>query len=306
VLFIPLFAVAMLNPEWSIFAWLTGQGMSEHLQHEKAPYLNKSFFIIRTIGYFVIWAFFAWFFVRGSVKQDGGTAGVKPTLRMRKWSGPFLIVFGFTSTFAAFDWMMSLEPSWFSTIYGVYVFSGITLASLAAITIAVVGLRAKGIIAPELIRRDHLYSLGGLLFAFTCFWTYIAFSQFMLIWYANIPEETVYYVTRMENGWLPITWAVVILRFVLPFFLLLGRSAKMDGKRLVQVSVLILVGQIVDLYWLIMPSLHTDGPVLGWQELAPTVMFTGVLLLYAGVFLGRHKSVASGDPLFDKSRDFHL
>jgi len=304
-LFLPLLAVALLNPDYTIFRWMAEGGMEGHL-HGKAPYLNQSFFLARTVGYFAIWLFFAWFFVRGSLEQDGGTAGAKSTLRMRAASGPFIILFGFTITFAAFDWMMSLEPSWFSTIYGVYAFSGITLSGLAAITIAVVGLRAKGMIAPELIRRDHLYSLGGLLFAFTCFWGYIAFSQFMLIWYANMPEETIYYVRRIEHGWLGVSWGVVILRFVLPFFLLLGRGAKMDGKRLVQVSVLILVGQVVDLYWLIMPNLHPDGPTLGWQELAPTVMFTGVLLLAAGVFLGRHKTVASGDPLFEKSREFHL
>ena len=120
------------------------------------------------------------------------------------------------------------------------------------------------------------------------------------------PEETIYYVVRLENGWQPVTLAVVLLRFVLPFFLLLGRSAKMDGKRLAQVSVLILVGQVVDLYWLIMPSQNPEGPAFGWQELAPTAMFTGVLLLYAGIFLGRHKTVASGDPMFEQSKDFHL
>ncbi len=306
--FLPLLAFALLNPDFTIFRWMIDGAMgNDHLQHEKAPYLNETFFLVRTVGYFAIWMFFSWFFVRGSVKQDSGTAGVKPTLRMRAISGPFLILFGFTVTFAAFDWMMSLEPSWFSTIYGVYAFSGITLAGLAAITIAVVGLRAKGMIAPELIKGDHLYSLGGLLFAFTCFWGYIAFSQFMLIWYANIPEETIYYVQRIENGWLSVSWAVVILRFVLPFFLLLGRGATMDGKRLVQVSVLILVGQVVDLYWLIMPSLAPESaPTFGWQELAPTVMFTGVLLLAAGVFLGRHKAVAANDPLFEKSKAFHL
>ncbi|MDJ0522587.1 MAG: quinol:cytochrome C oxidoreductase [Planctomycetota bacterium] len=307
-LFLPLLALALLNPDYTIFKWMIEGGMgNDHLQHEKAPYLNQSFFLIRTVFYFAIWMFFAWFFVRGSLKQDSGSGDVKPTLRMRAASGPFLILFGFTVTFAAFDWMMSLEPSWFSTIYGVYAFSGITLAGLAAITIAVVGLRAKGLIAPELVRPDHLYSLGGLLFAFTCFWGYISFSQFMLIWYANIPEETIYYVHRTENGWLAITWAVAILRFILPFFLLLGRGAKMDGKRLVQVSVLILVGQVVDLYWLIMPSLAPEsGPMLGWQELAPLVMFSGVILLTAGLFLGRHKTVAAGDPLFEKSKAFHL
>lgn len=309
LLFVPLFAMAMLNPEHTIFAWLRSleeSGMTEYLKGEKAPYLNETFFLVRTVFYFVVWIAFTYFFVRTSLKQDAGNAGARGTIRMRKFSGPFLILFGFTTTFAAFDWLMSLEPSWFSTIYGVYAFSGIVLCGLAAITLVVVTLRAKGLIAPEVVTKHHLYSLGGLMFAFTCFWAYISFSQFMLIWYANIPEETIYYIKRLENGWQPVTLAVVLFRFVLPFFLLLGRGAKMDGKRLAQVSVLILVGQVIDLYWLIMPNLYPSGPQLGWQEVAPLVMFTGVLLLAVGMFLGRHSAVASGDPLFDKSKNFRL
>ncbi len=302
LLFIPLLAFALLNKDFGIFPWMRAE--KDALINHKAPYLNDTFFLIRTVAFFVIWIAFAFFFVRGSVRQDeGGEGRVKGTKRMRNVSGPFLIIFGLTATFAAFDWVMSLEPHWFSTIYGVYVFSGMFLSALAAITIAVLYLRQNGTLG--FVNANHLYSLGGLLFAFTCFWAYIAFSQFMLIWYGNLPEETVYYVKRIKNGWMPITLAVVFLRFILPFFLLLARGAKMDPKRLMGVSVLVLVGQLVDLYWLVMPA-QGDGPVLGWQELGPTALFTGVLLLYVGVFLGKHKAVAAGDPLFEKSRDFHL
>ncbi len=304
LLFLPLLAFALLNKDFGIFPWMRAE--HDHVIDAKAPYLNDTFFLVRTGIFFLVWIVFAWFFVGNSVKQDGSSGDVPRTLKMRKVSGPFIILFAFTATFASFDWIMSLEPHWFSTIYGVYVFSGMFLSALAAITLGVVGLRKSGRLPEGLITKDHLYNLGGLLFAFTCFWAYISFSQFMLIWYGNLPEETVYYVQRIENGWLPVSWGVAIVRFVIPFFMLLSRGAKVDPKRLATVSVLILFGQLVDLYWLIMPAQHGTGPSLGWQEFGPPALFTGVLLLYFALFLGKHKAVAAGDPLFEKSRNFHL
>jgi hypothetical protein len=167
-------------------------------------------------------------------------------------------------------------------------------------------LRARGLISKDLVRRDHIYSLGALLFAFTCFWAYIAFSQYMLIWYGNLPEETFYFIHRAEHGWMAVTVLLSMLRFVLPFFLLLPRDAKTSPRHLMLVSVLILLGQLVDLYWLIMPQASLGPPRLGYQELAPTLLLTGILVLYVGLFLKRHRMVAVGDPLFDRSRDFHL
>ncbi|MHC4946277.1 MAG: quinol:cytochrome C oxidoreductase, partial [Planctomycetota bacterium] len=195
---------------------------------------------------------------------------------------------------------------WFSTIFGVYIFSGMVLSGLAAITIGVIWLRAKGFLGDGIVTRDHLYSLGALLFAFTCFWTYIAFSQFMLIWYGNIPEETIYFVHRTEHSWLGISLLLITIRFVVPFFVLLSREAKMKPRALVTASVLVLAGELVDLYWLIMPQVHGDAPKLSWQELGPPILLTGILILYIGRFLSRHRVLAVGDPWFDKSRKFHL
>ena len=306
VLFIPLLLVALLEPSSTIFPWRNPtDAMAEQAKHVKGAYLDENAFVIRTVVFFAIWVLFSFFFVRGSLRQDqGGSAATTGTLR--RFSPLFLILFAFTLTFASFDWLMSLEPNWFSTIYGVYTFAGVTLSGLAAITLVVVGLLRSGKIAPELVRKDHLYSLGGLLFAFTCFWGYISFSQFMLIWYGGMPEETVYYIKRIENGWLPITWAVVFARFFIPFFFLLSRKAKMDGRKLIQISIFILLGQLLDLYWLVMPNHYPDGPALGWQEVGPVLLFSGALLFFVGRFLGRHKLVATGDPGFEASRNFHL
>jgi hypothetical protein len=189
---------------------------------------------------------------------------------------------------------------------GVYVFSGMTLTALAAITIAVIWMRAQGMLGDGIVTGDHLYSLGGLLFAFTCFWAYIAFSQYMLIWYANIPEETVWYSHRLGHGWLKVSVALAALRFLLPFALLLSRESKMNPRLLVITSVVVIFGQLLDLYWLIMPQLDTAGPRLSWHEVGPLLLLTGILILGAMRFLVRHRPMPVGDPLLQESRDFHL
>ena len=309
----PLLAFALLNKDLGIFAWLRPDDVaSQHLPNAhtldaKAPYLNETFFYVRTAAFFLIWIGFAAFFLRGSKRQDDSPAGVASSASMQKVAAPFMVIFAFTLTFAAFDWMMALRMDWFSTMYGVYVFSGVALSGLAAVTLAVSYMCSKGYIEKGLVRSDHLYSLGALLFAFTCFWGYIAISQYMLIWYANMPEETTYYYDRMQGGWLTVTLLGAFLRFVLPFFLLLCRSSKMDLRRLVTVSVLILVGQVVDTYWLVMPEAPgVDCATPAWFDVGPLLFLGGALLVYFGFWLGRNRTVASGDPLFEQSRNFHL
>ena len=313
LLFIPLLVFALSNKDLGVFAWLRpDEAKAAHLPNThtldaKAPYLNQNFFLIRTVLFFVIWAGFAAFYVRGSLKQDDGSAGPEKTSKMKAVSGPFMIIFAFTLTFAAFDWLMALRPDWFSTIYGVYVFAGVVLSGLAAITITVCGLRNSGALPKDLIKRDHLYSLGALLFAFTCFWGYMSLSQFILIWYANMPEETTYYVDRIQGGWLAVTWGIQILRFALPFLLLLSRDQKMNPRRLIAVSLLILAGQAFDAYWLIMPEVPGQaGAMPAWQDFGPIALLTGVLLMYVGIFQGKHKLVPAGDPNYEASKHFHL
>jgi hypothetical protein len=217
-----------------------------------------------------------------------------------------MILFGITATFASFDWLMSLEPHWFSTIFGVYIFAGMAVTALSGITIATIWLRSTGRLGQGVVGAGHLYNLGALLFAFVCFWAYIAFSQYMLIWYGNIPEETFYLVRRFEGGWLSVSVALAVIRFVIPFLALLSRGAKMNANRLLWVSILLLVGQLLDLYWLIMPQLHAERPVLGWQELGPPLLLVGMLLFFVAHFLRRHRPVPVGDPLLEESLQFYI
>lgn len=306
-LFIPLIGIAFYADNVGLFPWSRPELAEKiHGLGAKAPYLDTVGFMIRAAVFFVIWTLAARIFVRGSLKQDGGNGSEALSDRMRSISGPFIVLFGFSLTVASFDWLMSIEPSWYSTIYGIYVFSGVTLSGLAIVTIGTIWVSKKGWLPAGLVRSDHLYSLGALMFAFTCFWTYIAFSQYMLIWYGNIPEETVYFIRRGNGGWGALSMVLVGLRFVAPFILLLARGAKSNRRRLVQVAVLILVGQLVDLYWLIMPQLHPDNPGLGWQELAGPLFVAGVVMFLVSRFLDKHSLLATGDPLLQKSKDFHL
>jgi hypothetical protein len=307
ILFLPVLAFCFWNNYFSLFPWLDQEHVAhDHLLQGKQAYLNLPFFAVRAAVFFALWIAFAAYFVGNSLKQDAGQRGAEATLRMRNTSAPFVMIFAVTATFAGIDWLMSLEPHWFSTIFGVYVFSGMVLTALAVITIATIWLRSSGRLGTEAVGEGHLYNLGALLFAFVCFWAYIAFSQYMLIWYGNIPEESFYMVHRLEGGWLAVSAALAVVRFVIPFLALLSRGAKTNPVRLVWVSVLLLVGQLLDLYWLIMPQIHRDGPVFGWQELGPPLLLIGVLILYFTRFLKRHLPLSVGDPLLEESRQFYI
>jgi hypothetical protein len=308
-LFIPV-AFAALRPDWfGSFHWLTDGG--EHSSSGRGAYLNPPMFLARSALYLVVWLAFARYFVSRSLRQDAAARGQAPfdsqraMLGMRRIAGPFMVLFAFTATFASIDWLMSLEPKWSSTIFGVYIFAGMTVTGLAVMTLATLWLRRTGRIARDVVRADHLYNFGGLTFAFVCFWAYIGFSQYMLIWYANMPEESFYMVQRLEGGWLGVSICLVLVKFGVPFLVLLSRRAKAAPAALVAVAVLLLFGQWLDLYWVVMPAYH-DRPVLGWQDLGPPMLMVGLLGLHAGRFLARHPAVAAGDPMFQQSREFHL
>jgi len=304
--FIPI-AVLCYWHDIPLFAWI------EHTVPVKAAYLNGNFFVIRGVGFFILWTLFARFMVGNSLQQDieQGTIGV--TLKLRKFAPICMILFAFTLSFAAFDWLMSLDPHWFSTIFGVYVFAGVVLVGLAVITLSVIWLRHLGRLGEGIITSDHLYSLGCLMFVFTCFWAYIWFSQFMLIWYGNMPEETIWFSIRGwgpdgNKNWIGVTWALLILRFVVPFTLLLSSRAKVNPRMLVISSSIIIFGQMFDLYWLIMPhsGLGAIKPVFGLAEVGPMLLLVGLVMFSVSRFIAKHRCVAVGDPLFDRSCRFHL
>lgn len=268
----------------------------------KAPYLNPGFFVLRTALYFAIWSAIALWFRRLSRRLDEAPDDLVAR-RLRRWSGPALIPLGLTHTFAAVDWLMSLDPHWYSTIYGVYAFSGALVGGFAFLALAVVGLRRVGSLF-GVFTSEHLHDLGKLLFAFTAFWAYIAFSQYLLIWYGNIPEETFWYRERLEGQWLDPSVVLALGHFVVPFFFLLPRSVKRNAAALTVASLWMLLMHLLDVYWLVIPSVHGLG-------VGPSVVDLGALLAAGGVFAGiygwllrRSPVVPIGDPRLAESMAF--
>ncbi len=227
----------------------------ELLQH-KSAWLNPKLFSIRTLIYFVIWFIFGHFLYKLSIKQDTeDDPEQKIKEKMRQISGPGMLLFALTITFASFDWLMSLDPHWYSTIFGVYIFAGSLLSILSFVTLLVVLLRKNNVLNEE-ISIEHFHDLGKLIFAFTVFWTYIAFSQYFLIWYGNIPEETVWYLHRWEGGWNKVSLFIVFGHFVVPFFVLLSRVPKRSITVMTIVSFWMLFIHWIDLYWIILPNFN--------------------------------------------------
>lgn len=268
----------------------------------KSAYLNVQFFSIRTAAFLAIWILFGMLFVRNSTKQDV-TRDASLTRSNVRLAAGFLPLFAITTTFTAFDWAMSLEAHWFSTIYGVYFFSGTMLAALAATTLIVVLMHEHGFLPG--LRRDHFYSLGALMFGFVNFWAYIAFSQFLLIWYANLPEETYWFMARWANGWQFVSVLLIVVQFAVPYIVLLPQEAKMDLRRLKFMAIWLLAARLIDLFWLVMPS-HSPVLSLSWTELGFPLVGIGIVMLLISWKSKRYNLVPIGDPKLERGLDFHL
>ena len=276
---------------------------SDELIQGKIGYLNAPFFAVRCLLYFAVWQFLARFFINNSLRQDDA-ADIGPTKKMRRFSGPAMILFALTTNFAAFDLLMSLDPHWFSTIFGVYFFAGCAVAFFAALAIATVGLQRSGRLKHE-ITTEHYHDVSKLLFGFTMFWAYIAFSQYLLIWYANIPEETGWFFIRQRGGWQWVSLSLIVGHFLLPFFGLMSRRARRDRKSLVFWSVVLLVMHWLDLFWLVMPNVATDTVPIGAMEIG---CFLGVGTIWLASALRNAvgmRLLPTGDPHLRESLCFH-
>jgi hypothetical protein len=263
ILFVPFAVLWFMGKANVLWVWADMESLKAnneaeyHIVHAKEAFLNAKFFWIRACVYFGVWALLANFFVGNSVRQDE-TGDIALSERMQKWAGPAAILFGLTTTFAAFDWIMSISPAWFSTMFGVYFFCGCATAGFATMILITVRLRQlgtlKGIVSPE-----HMQDLGKLLFAFgMVFWAYIGFSQYMLIWYANVPEETGWFLARQLGGWAPLSFALLFGHFLIPFVAVMSKWQKRRALVLAAAAVWMLVFHYVDLYWLVMPEIPHD------------------------------------------------
>ena len=262
-------------------------------------YLNPSFFLIRTALYFALWIVFALLLKRLSDAQDRrGDHG--PSRWLQRISGPGLGLLFLAGTFAAIDWMMSLEPHWFSTIYGALVCVSEALSTLAMMIAVVILLSAEKPMA-EAATQDRLHDLGNLMLAFTMLWAYMSFAQYLIIWSGNLPEEIPWYLRRTRGGWQWVALALALFHFFLPFFVLLFRESKRQSRLLIRVAFLVLVMHWLDLVWLVVPaSSDPASPRFPWVELPMSlVALLGVGGICTAVFIEQlkaHPLIPLNDP----------
>lgn len=305
----PLLALPILFNMHQIYEWThIHVVMNDPILYQKSPYLNTGFFYARSIGIFLVMSIFLFVYLRNSTKQDT-THSNKTTKINALISAAFMPIFAISITMVAIDYAMSLEPHWFSTIFGVYYFAGTFATAMAVLTLITLKLKSNGNLLKE-INGNHYYSMGGLMFAFTAFWMYMAFSQYMLIWYANVPEETFWFLPRMKDGWEYLSIALIFIKFIIPFGLLLNRNSKMNPSRLKLASFWIIGAHIYDMYWLVMPTYNrmsgTKGPVFGWIELGFIALSAGIILVFYYLVANKKNNIPIGDPKLSRALDFRI
>lgn len=297
------FVLVLIVSPW-LYPWFRDlHGEAEPAMWFKQIWLTPAFFIVRSLVYLLVWIVFSCLIVRTSRRQDadGDPAHTNRNVRL---SAGFLVVFGLTFWLASFDWIMSLEPHWYSTVFAVYNFAGLILSGLAMITVLAIWLQRLGPLR-GILTVEHLHDLGKLLFAFSTFWMYIWFCQYMLIWYANIPEETVHFVRRLEGFWEPLFLLNFLLNWAVPFLVLLHVPAKRSASMMLKISWVILVGRWVDLYLMVLPPVAGENPVFGVWEVGMMLGAAGLFFLAVFRALGRAPVVPVKDPYLTESLVYH-
>jgi hypothetical protein len=301
------FSIAMLailfvvHPQ--LYAWTTESLAETPALAFKHFWLSRPFFLIRAAVYSGIWILFAFAIRQRSRRQDhdGDPRWTQENFRL---SAAFLVLFGITVTLASIDWVMSIEFHWFSTIFGVYNFAGLFFSGLAAIILLALWLERAGPLR-GVLTDAHLHDLGKLLFAFSVFWAYIWFSQYMLIWYTDIPEETSYFVLRQKTGWFALFVANIFINFVIPFLVLLRRDTKRQRQTMAVVAVIVLLGRWLDVYLMIFPGIVGESPTFGLWEIGLTLGGIGGFGLVLAAVLKGAPAVPIADPELIESLEYH-
>jgi hypothetical protein len=258
----------------------------------KAAYLSVSFMSVRAAAILGVWVLLAALLRRESLRQDARGDRVDSG-RLKKYSAIFVVAFALTFSVASFDWLMSLDPHWVSTIFPWYLASGLLALGTAAVALTAAALRLRG--DALFVTDAHLHDLGRLLFAFSTVWAYLWFSQYLLIWYANIPEETTHYAVRTNHRWIALFWLNVVLNWILPFALLLSRAAKRDVRVVVAASLSIVAGRWLDLYLIVVPAMLA-GPTLGFGDILVALAFLALIAGPSARALGVAPMLPINDP----------
>ena len=293
LLFVPIILGAH-----SIYKWTHAEVLAEdRVVKFKEPYLNLQFFTIRAVVYFAVWGTLAFLLNKWSIEQDR-TADNRYTKNMRLLAGPGMVALIFSVTFAAVDWYMSLEPEWFSTIYGLIWVAAWSLSALAFV-IAVMAALSREEPMKRIVAPLHFHDLGKLLLALVMLWAYFAFSQYLIIWSGNLPEEIGYYLPRTHGAWGAIIITIGILHFAAPFLFLLSRSIKRNPRKLVVIAALILVMRCVDLVWVLVPAFRDHKWI--WLDAISLLGFGGLWLAFFTWQLGKRSLIPINDPQFEST-----
>lgn len=308
ILLVVVFAAAY--PSHALFHWLDSSLYNPESENfdkiiaGKSWYLNQGFYFARMLVFFGGWFFLFKKLASFAYKEDeiGGVEGWKS---MRKWSAIFLLFFAVSSSMAAWDWVMSIDTHWFSTMFGWYIFASWWVSGLALITFIVVLLKDQGYL--KVVNSNHVHDLGKFVFAFSIFWTYIWFSQFLLIYYANIPEETIYFVERWKSDhYAPVFFTNLALNFFLPFLLLMTRDSKRHARILKVVCPIVIFGHWLDFYLMITPGTLQDKGGFGLIEIGLLAVYAGSFLFVVLSSLAKKPLVAKNHPMLQESLNHHI
>lgn len=298
VLFIPI----LMNMP-SIYHWLDPHALeTDTILQSKEAFLNKGRFLTFTAFYFVAWTALAAVFYSGSRKQDGGH-NQQISARLRAFAAPGIAIGALTLTFAAFDWNMSIDYHWFSTMYGVIWFAGSFMACFATLAVVTILLNRVNALGGA-VTVEHYHGIGKMMFGLNCFWAYVSFSQLILIWYANIPEETLWFQHRIDGSWFKVSMLLLVGHFIVPFFFLMSHHIKRNPVTLMIGAVWLLLMHYVDLYWMIMPNVYHGGAHFGAAEVLSMLGVGGAFVATAGFLMQRGPLVAVGDPRLPESLAF--
>ena len=278
-----------------LYLWAdAGTVAADALLQHKQPYLNTPFFLARYALYFAVWSGGAWWISRLSRRQDDPESALHPR-RLRSVAAPSLGLFVLTTSFFSFDWIMSLDPHWFSSLFGVYFLVGVGVTGLAFVVPMARYLSERQPLSQH-FRRSHFHDYGKFLFAFVMLWAYIAVSQYLIIWSGNLPEEITWPLERAQGGWQHVTGILVLAEFFLPFLLLLSAGLKKDARWLSRVAIALLAVRWLDLYWMIAPTFH-HHPTLHWLDASTLIAVGGLWMFLFLSELPRRPLLVAGDPV---------
>ncbi len=298
VLFVPV-----LFGLHELYHWTHSDAVAaDHVLKGKEPYLNLAFFGVRVLVFFGIWIWLSRKYFKASTEQDA-SGNPDLTLSMQSRATYGILLFALTVTFAFVDWVMSLTPHWYSTIFGVYMFAGCMVSFFAANSLIVLGLKRYGFL--KQVTVEHIHDLGKLMYGFNIFWSYIAFCQYFLIWYSNVPEETVWYANHFVGSWQPISVLLAVGHFFIPFVIFMSRHARRHFKFHAFIALWLLAFQFLDFYWVIMPNASPTGFHL---SIVDVTAFIGIGAVYLGVLLRNSDKVSLipvKDPRLSESLKFH-